>query len=117
MPPDPGELVREEDPLGRVVRLTTDQWHSHILPRHPDIATHLLTIPWAIRRPDVVRRDALQRHRECYYRQHLRPAGRPIFLKVFVDFQPEPEMPGFVVTCFLTTRLRPGEEVIWSPSI
>lgn len=116
MPTDPGEVVREVDPLGRVVRLTSDQWRHHILPRHPDIAAHLPEIPWVIRQPDVIRQDALQRHRQCYYRQHLRPSGRPILLKVIVDVQPHAELEGFVVTCFLTTRLKPGEEVIWSPS-
>lgn len=116
MPLDSGELIRESDPLGRVVRLTDDQWHSHILPRHPDVAAHLLSIHQVIRHPDVVRRDALQRHRECYYRDHSRSTGRPLLLKVVVDFAPHSETPGFVVTCFLTTRLKPGEEVVWSPS-
>lgn len=117
MPPDAGELVREIDPRGRVVRLTADQWHSHILPRHPDVAGYLGWIPDVIRNPDVIRRDALQWHRECYYRQHVRPSGRRSYLKVIVDLLPGEGAPGFIVTCHLTTRLKPGEEVTWLPSI
>lgn len=117
MPFDDRDIVREIDPRGRIVRLTSDQWHSHILPRHPDIAKHLWEIPRVIREPNLVRRDALQRHRECYYRHHIRPTGRPIFLKAVVDFQTQADMVGFLVTCFLTTRLKPGEEDVWLPSI
>jgi hypothetical protein len=117
MPPDAGELVREIDPRGHVVRLTADQWHSHILPRHPDVAGYLAQIPGVIRNPDTIRRDALQWHRECYYRQHVRPSGRLSYLKVIVDLLPGEDAPGFVVTCHLTTRFKPGEEVLWSPSI
>lgn len=116
MPPDAGELVREIDPRGRAVRLTADQWHSHILPRHPDVAAAFDRIAEVIRAPDVIVRDALQSHRECYYRQYARPSGRPLHLKVVVDVHPDEGDAGFVVTCFRTTRLKPGEEVIWSPS-
>ncbi len=116
MLPDAGELVREIDPRGRVVRLTADQWHSHILPRHPDVAGYLARIPDVVSKPDVIRRDALQWHRECYYRQHVRPSGKLAYLKVIVDVEPGSDAPGFIVTCHLTTRLKPGEEVTWLPS-
>ncbi|HEV2129377.1 MAG TPA: hypothetical protein VGR22_12235 [Thermomicrobiales bacterium] len=112
----PGELLREIDPRGRLVRLTSDQWHSHILPRHPDIAGYLSAIPAVIREPEVVRRDAVQWQRECYYRQQDRPAARSLLIKVVVDFSPQEEPDGFVITCFFTTRMRPGEEVLWLPS-
>lgn len=117
MPSDAGELVREIDPRGRIVRLSADQWHSHILPRHPDVAGYLGWIPDVIRKPDVIRRDALQSQRERYYRQHVRPSGKLTYLKVIVDLLPGEDAPGFLVTCHLTTRLKPGEEVTWLPSI
>lgn len=107
------------DYRGRVVVLSAERWR-HILDGHAVMAEHLDALAATIATPEIVNRDPARVHREVLYRR-LRPGGRR-FLKVVVHYRPvaptEPDATasewwGTVLTAYLTSRIKPGEERLW----
>lgn len=62
-------LFTVTDPQGRVVQLTEDCYHLHILVEHPDLAD-LNEIAQTIRKPDYIAQDAIDYLRLVYYRSY-----------------------------------------------
>lgn len=109
--PSFGLLFDVEDPLGRRVQLSNNQWFGHVLQRHPELVDLIAEVELAVAHPDVMCADAVDAFRTCHYRKMINEPRRPKYLKVVVNLS-ESRDTGLVVTAYITSRLKPGEEVI-----
>lgn len=121
-------ILREwPDYRGRSVVLSESRWYSKILLGHPEMEVLLGHIEWCINRPDLAMLDAINPCRECYYLQHQTQSGRDLWIKTVVHFDDtvdryyrsaiDHKIDGFIVTCYLTSRVKPKEVELWRPLI
>jgi hypothetical protein len=103
----PNHLFTVTDPQGRIVRLTDDCYHFHILVEHPDLS-EVNEIAQTIRRPDYIAQDAIDYLRLVYYRTYQRQPQRWM-IKVVVE-------EGEIVTAYRVTRPKQGETILWQQS-
>ena len=99
-------LVKTRTPLGYQVVLTRDRWREIVRFKHPAVATHQQAVRDCLENPDVIRASAKDRDVHVYYLQ----VGRD-YLCVIVA--PQSSNHYFVVTVYLTKRIKPGDE-LWT---
>jgi hypothetical protein len=102
-------LFEAVDPRGRKVICTEKCWTWHILDYHNDMNGREDEVIAAIESPTYgIYSDREFENRNIYY---FRRSGKPIYLKVVVEFQDESQ--GEVITAYLVANLKPGEKLIW----
>lgn len=106
------------DPLDRRIILTTQQWHDHILPGHPELNAHLTFVEWCVTKPESIRYDRINPLRESFYIEHRIENGRRLALKVVCHFDDTVVERfghhGFVVTAYLVGMIDRREEERWA---
>ena len=100
-------MKRFHDYQGRVIRLTAERW-AHIR-EHPEMAGMEPAIEETIARPDVVVQSLVDEQTHLYHRFYLGTRVGDKYLCVVVKIR---ETDAFVLTAYLTDRIRKGE-VIW----
>lgn len=98
------------DPLGRRIKMTREQWESHVLVRHPQMAGQESFVQQRLEAPDSIHEDKRLYRRECYYRLGI-PGATNRYLKVVVQFDVNDE--GTVITAYTTRSTSPGERHRW----
>lgn len=111
-------LLQCVDRQQRSVVLAHHIWHEHVLPRRPLLEGLEHCIPYVLKDPFRINRDANHPDRECFYRQRVIPYRPHLYLKVVVEFkEPDPTDPskrvGEIVTVIPVERIRPGEQQLW----
>ena len=114
-PPSTGILFDVEDPLGRRIRLSENQWYGHVLDQHPELATMVIEVQAALTHPDLICTDAVKASRVCHYRR-TSYGSSPKYMKVIVHRE-SGAVAGEVITAFMASRRRSGEEVIYGERI
>ncbi|MBA2277959.1 MAG: hypothetical protein H0W06_09385 [Chloroflexia bacterium] len=110
-------IFRCLDHWGRAVILTERRWAEHVLSRRPYFAGHEEDVRDTITDPAFVVYDIDYPSRENYYRPSPLPypyAG--VLIKVVVDFRGRESSlspGGTMVTVYLTSGKKPGEEQRW----
>jgi len=95
------------DCFGRSVRLT-DERMAHIL-QHPEMAGMEAAIAQALQSPLEIRISRSDKTVQLFYEYHARTRVGGEWLCIVVKY---PSADGFVVTAYLTDRLKEGE-TIW----
>jgi hypothetical protein len=99
-------LVKAQTPLGYQVVLTRDRWREIVRFKHPAVASHQQDVRECLENPEVNRASAKDRDVHLYYLQ----VGRN-YLCVVAAQQIRDRY--FVVTIYLTKRIKPGDE-LWT---
>jgi hypothetical protein len=99
-------LLKALTPLGYQVVLARDRWREIVRFKHPAVASHQQAVRACLENPEVIRASAKDREVHVYYLQ----IGRS-YLCVVVA--PQIRDRYFVVTIYLTKRIKPGDE-LWT---
>jgi hypothetical protein len=99
-------LVQATTPLGYVVVLTRDRWREIVRFKHPAVESHQAAIRECLESPDVIRASAKDPDVHVYYSQ----VGRNYLCVVAA---PQRDGRYFVVTIYLTKRIKQGDE-LWT---
>ena len=94
------------DYQGRQIRLT-DERKQHIL-GHPEMAKMEPAIETALANPEVVRRSNTDSTVHLYYRYHENTIVGEKWLCVVVKYL---ENDAFIITAYLTDKLKAGEQI------
>lgn len=95
-----------QDFEGRQIRLT-DERERHIL-AHAELSGHLAWIEQALAKPKTVIRSRSDEKASLYYRFYVGTGVGDKFICVVVKSDPSD---AFVVTAYLTDRIKPGEKL------
>lgn len=98
------------DYQGRQIRLT-DERRQHIL-AHPEMVAMEAAIALALCNPEVVRRSSTDSAVYLYYRYHENTLVGAKWLCVVVKYL---ENDAFIITAYLTDKLKAGEQVCPKP--
>jgi hypothetical protein len=93
-------------PLGYDVVVTRDRWREIVRFKHPAVAKYQDDVKRCLEKPDVIRASAKDASVHVYYRK-----SDSKYLCVVVA--PGGENRYFVVTVYLTKRIKPGDE-LWT---
>ncbi len=99
-------LIEVTTPLGYQVVLTRDRWREIVRFKHPAIAPYQKEVRKCLESPDLIRASAKDPDVHVYYLQ----TGRDYLCVVIA---PQKQSQYFVVTIYLTKRLKPGDE-LWT---
>lgn len=99
-------IFRVSSPLGYVVVLTRNRWREIIRFKHPAVAKCQDEARQCVSQPDVIRSSAKNPNVHLYY---LQLKTQQYLCVVIAPGQSEER---FVVTAYLTTRLKEGD-VLW----
>jgi hypothetical protein len=99
-------LVKAQSPLGYQVVLTRDRWREIVRFKHPAVATHQKAVRECLENPEGIRASAKDPNVHVYYLT----VGRD-YLCIVVA--PQSQDRYFVVTIYLTKRIKPGDE-LWT---
>lgn len=91
-------------PLGVTVRTTKEYWKQIIEIKHPSMTKHEGDIKDALKDPDQVRRSKQDPRVHLYYKN----IGK---LNVCVVVDHETIMNGYLITTYLTDRIKEGEQI------
>lgn len=105
-------LFECRDPFGRLIRLDERRWHDHITLVHPMLSGHLDSVQTAIMEPSGIYEDANDPAVDCFYRLGGLPGYPGRYLKVCVG-STDDEDTGFVITAYITPRIKGSEVQIW----
>lgn len=89
-------------PLGFPVRTSVDYWQL-ILRKHPEVTGLESEVKRCLRRPEIIRRSTQDPAVYLFYAR-LPPYHLAVVVKQLNDG-------GFVITCYLTDRIKEGEQV------
>lgn len=98
------EYFKVKTPLGVTIRTTKEYWKQIIEIKHPSIAKHETDVKNALKEPDEVRRSKQDPRVHLYYRN----IGK---LNVCVVADHENETNGYLITAYLTDRIKEGEQI------
>lgn len=91
-------------PLGITIRTTEAYWHSITTIKHPSIGKYAEEVKETLRDPDSIRLSRKDPRVHLYYRN----IGS-INICVVADHEKPDE--GYIVTAYLTDRIKEGEEI------
>ena len=94
----------QETPFGIVIRTTKEYWERIITIKHPSVAKFTNEVKQALREPDQVRRSKRDQQVHLYYKS----LGK-LWVCVVTDHLNKKE--GYVITAYLTDRIKEGEPV------
>ena len=100
-------LFQVTTPLGYRIVLTRNRWREIVRFKHPAVADHQDNVRQCLQAPDVVRASAKDEEVHLYY---CKLTNRCLCVVVAGD---DPKQDRFVVTAYLTKRLKQGDE-IWT---
>ena len=104
-----GELFEVKDPEGRVIKLATSTWNTHILIRHPEMKRHYEKIQKTITDPNVIMEDPERDYSLKYSNNELTSSN--LYVNVAVEFD-DKYKEGNVRTSYLSPDLPKGK-MIW----
>jgi hypothetical protein len=99
-------LVKARTPLGYEVVLTRDRWREIVRFKHPAVAKYQGAVRECLENPEVIRASTKDSDVHVYYQQR----GRTY---VCVVVAPESQNRYFVVTIYLSKKIKPGDE-LWT---
>lgn len=92
-------------PLGFTIRTTKNYWHRITTIKHPSIKRFEKDIIQALRNPDQVRKSKQDQKVHLYYKN----IGK-LFVCVVADHDVKVKE-GYIITAYLTNRIKEGEEI------
>lgn len=111
-----GDVLRCIDRFGRVVVLTNQRWHQHILIDHAEMRELLSAVEQCIEDPDQVNLDADFAERESFYRFSVAGSRGDRHVKVCIEYSGidgSSAADGYVVTAYVTRAVKDGEAEKW----
>jgi len=93
-----------QTPKGIIVRTTKDYWIRTITVKHPSIVKYEKQVKEALRSPDEIRKSQQDERVHLYYK-HI---GK-LHICVVVDHIQETK--GYIITTYLTDRIKEGEQI------
>ena len=93
-----------QTPKGIIIRTTKSYWVRIITVKHPSIAKYEKQVKEALENPDEIRKSQQDEKVHLYYRK----IGK-LHICVVVDHTQETE--GYIITTYLTDRIKEGEQI------
>ena len=90
--------------LGVTIRTTKDYWKRIITTKHPSIAKYEGEVKETLASPDEIRKSTQDRRVHLYYKK----IGK-LYICVVADHITEKE--GYIITAYLTDRIKEGEQI------
>lgn len=97
-------LFSVRTPLGVTIRTTKEYWKRITTTKHPSIAKHKKDVQQALKNPDEIRRSRQDTNVYLYYKN----IGK-VHVCVVIDQIDLTE--GYIITAYLTDRIKEGEEI------
>lgn len=101
---DGDEYFKVKTPLGVTVRTTKEYWERIIGTKHPSIAKYEKEVKDTLNDPDQIRKSKQDPRVRLYYKN----IGK-VYVCVVADHVTKSE--GYIVTCYLTDRIKEGEQI------
>lgn len=95
---------KEETPFNIIIRTTKNYWQRIISVKHPSVKKFTREAKEALKEPDQVRRSKQDKRVHLYYKN----IGE-LWICVVADHLNEKE--GYIITVYLTDRIKEGEKV------
>jgi hypothetical protein len=99
-------FIEAKTPLGYHVVLTRDRWREIVRFKHPAAAAYQAKVRTCLEEPDIIRASSKVADVHVYYLKVDR-------IYVCVVVAPQDHDRYFVVTIYLTKRIKPGDE-LWT---
>lgn len=99
-----GVYFAVQTPLGVTVRTTKEYWESITTTKHPSIRKYEAQVKKTLSNPDQIRRSTRDSRVHLYYKS----IGK-LSVCVVADHMSSKE--GYVITAYLTDRIKEGEQV------
>lgn len=97
-------LFEIKTPLDVTVRTTKSYWKIITTVKHPSVLKYTKEVKKALKEPDIIRRSKQDPRVHLYYRS----IGK-IYVCVVADHLDEKE--GYIITAYLTDRIKEGEQI------
>lgn len=91
-------------PNGTIIRTTKDYWQRIVTTKHPSIAKYEDQVKGVLQDPDEIRRSKQDQRVHLYYKS----IGK-LYVCVITDHIIEKE--GYIITAYLTDRIKEGEQI------
>lgn len=98
------EYFRVKTPLGVTIRTTKEYWEQIAKIKHPSITEHESEVKEALKNPDEIRKSRKDAKVYLYYKR----IGK---LNVFVVTEHAGGSEGYIITAYLTDRIKEGEQI------
>lgn len=95
---------RVKTPLGVVIRTTKDYWENTIVIKHPSIAKYEDKVKESLQNPEEIRQSQQDRRVHLHYKN----IGK-VYVCAVADYLSTKS--GYLITAYLTDRIKEGERV------